>query len=133
MPRLRMSRFVCGLGDLLVVAAVTALGFATHGETGVSYLPRILATLIPLSLGWFLPAFWLGLFRLEVVADLKQLWRPAAAMLFAAPFAGWLRAALLNSTVIPIFVLVLGLTTLLGLLAWRILLLVLVRRGFLRP
>jgi ABC-type xylose transport system permease subunit len=49
----------------------------------------------------------------------KQLWRPVLAMLLAAPLAGLLRAMMLNSVVIPLFVLILGGSAALGMLVWR--------------
>ncbi|MCX6065316.1 MAG: hypothetical protein NT121_06130 [Chloroflexi bacterium] len=38
-------------GDVLALAVVTVVGFATHGETGVSLAPRMLTTFLPLTLG----------------------------------------------------------------------------------
>ena len=35
-------------GDLLAIALVTAIGFATHGEAGVAFLPRMASILLPL-------------------------------------------------------------------------------------
>ncbi len=29
------------VGDILAIAIVTIIGFATHGETGTSFLPRM--------------------------------------------------------------------------------------------
>lgn len=106
-------------GDLSTLAVVTVVGFATHGEAGLSLLPRMLTSFIPLSLGWFLIAPFLGLFYPRINADARQLWRPPLAMLFAGPLAALLRALLLNSVVIPIFGLVLSGSAGLGMLAWR--------------
>ena len=107
------------LGDALAIALVTLVGFATHGETDLSFLPRFLAIYIPLTISWFLLAPWLGLFRPEITSNPKQLWRPALAMFFSAPFAAVLRAIILNSAVIPIFGIVLGGTSALGMILWR--------------
>ena len=44
------------LGDLLTIALVTLIGFATHGEADIALLPRMLTTFGPLALAWFLVA-----------------------------------------------------------------------------
>jgi len=107
------------LGDILAIAIFTLIGFATHGETNLSFLPRFLAIFIPMTLAWFLLAPWFGLFQKEITSNPKQLWRPALAMFFAAPLAALLRAIILNSAVIPTFVIVLGETSALGMILWR--------------
>ncbi len=107
------------LGDALALALVTIIGFATHGETDLSFLPRFLAIYLPLSISWFLLAPWFGLFQHEITSNPKQLWRPALAMLFAAPLAALLRAMVLNTAVIPIFAVVLGGSSALGMMIWR--------------
>lgn len=106
-------------GDALAIALVTLIGFITHGETDLTFFPRFLATYIPLTVSWFLLAPWLGLFQHEITSNPKQLWRPALAMFFAAPLATLLRAIILNSAVIPIFAIILGGTSALGLVFWR--------------
>jgi hypothetical protein len=108
------------IGDLAAIAVVTVIGFATHGETGVALLPRMLSTFLPLVLGWFLVAPWLGLFNPDINLKAGQLWRPLVAMLLAGPLAALLRAFWLNTVVIPIFGVVLSASAGLGLLVWRI-------------
>jgi hypothetical protein len=107
------------LGDLLTIAIVTVIGFATHGETGISFLPRMATTFFPLIIAWFLLAPWLGLFDEQVVTNRRLFWRPALAMIFAAPLATILRAAILNGAVLPLFTLILGLSAALGMTIWR--------------
>jgi hypothetical protein len=107
------------LGDVLAIAVVTVIGFATHGEAGVALMTRMLTTFVPLTLGWFLIAPFLGLFSPEVVSNPRQLWRPVLVMVFAGPLAALLRAVLLNTVVIPIFGVVLSGSAGLGMLAWR--------------
>jgi len=107
------------LGDILSIAVVTLIGFATHGETDLSFLPRFLATYFPLSISWFLLAPGFGLFQPEITSNPKGLWRPALAMLFAAPLAALLRAIVLNTVVIPVFGIALGATSALGMVLWR--------------
>ncbi len=113
------GKWILYTGDILVLAALTLFGFATHGETDLAFLPRMGALFVPLVISWFLVAPWLGLFEHEVTTNFKQLWRPALAILFSAPLATTLRGFILNAPIIPIFVLVLSATSALGMVIWR--------------
>ena len=107
------------LGDALALVVITLIGFGTHNELVLFPLERITATFLPLLAGWFLIAPWLGLFKPEITSDTRQFWRPILAMFLAAPLAGLLRALMLNSVVIPFFVLILGGSAALGMVVWR--------------
>ncbi|HKY53762.1 MAG TPA: DUF3054 domain-containing protein [Anaerolineales bacterium] len=115
------ASWVLYIGDILAIAIITLIGFATHGETNLSFLPRMGAIFIPLLISWFLLAPWFGLFQQEIVSNLKQLWRPAFVVLFAVPLAATLRGIILNLPVIPVFVIVLSMTSALGMMIWRVL------------
>jgi len=106
-------------GDILSLAVITVIGFASHRETDISFIPRMFTTFIPLVFSWFLIAPWLGLFNAQFTSDPKQLWRPPLAMLLTAPMASFLRAALLNSVALPLFTLILGGSAALGMFIWR--------------
>jgi hypothetical protein len=114
-----MSKPILILGDILAIGLVTIIGFTTHGEAGLAFLPRIAAALFPLVVGWFLLAPWFGLFQDQIINNARQLWRPALTALFAAPLAAVLRGLILNAPIIPIFVVVLGVTTAFGMILWR--------------
>jgi hypothetical protein len=114
-----MKRSILILGDILAILIVTIVGFATHGEAGLSFLPRMAAAFFPLLIGWFLLAPFLELFQQECTSNTKQLWRPVLAMIFAASFAAVLRGLLLNAPIVPIFAVVLSATSALGMLIWR--------------
>lgn len=107
------------IGDVIVLAILTFIGFATHGETGVSYLSRMAASFFPLLFGWFVLAPWFGLFDRATISDPKNLWRIPLLFLFAAPLATLLRSVILATPVVPLFVLVLGSTNALGMMIWR--------------
>lgn len=107
-------------GDGLVLLLVTVFGFATHGELS-SAGPRMLTTFVPLAVAWALVAPHLGVFDLEKSSQPGQLWRPFWAMVLAGPWAAWMRGALLNAPIIPVFVVVLGGICALALLVWRFL------------
>jgi hypothetical protein len=107
------------LGDVIALAIITVIGFATHGETDLSFLPRMLTTFVPLVVSWFLIAPWLGLFNVQITSAPRQLWRPLLAMLLAAPMTAVLRAAMLNTVALPRFALILGGSAALAMLLWR--------------
>ena len=114
-----MKKSILALGDVLAVAVITVIGFATHGETDLSFIPRMGTTFFPLVVSWFLIAPWLGLFDEQIVLNRRQLWRPALGMILAAPMTAILRAAMLNGAALPLFTLILGSTSALGMLIWR--------------
>lgn len=114
-----MKKNVLIIGDIIAIALLTIIGFATHGEADASFLPRMAAAFFPVLLGWFLLAPWFGLFEEQVTSNPKMLWRVPLVSLFAAPLAVLLRAAILNTAGIPIFALVLGATNAFGMIIWR--------------
>ena len=107
------------LGDILAIAILTVIGFATHGEVGLSFISRMGTTFFPMLLSWFLAATWVDLFDERVISNPQLFWRILLAMLFAAPLAVTLRAALLHSAAQPLFTLILGGVNALGMLVWR--------------
>ena len=113
------SKQILIAGDILAIAIVTVVGFATHGEADLSFLPRMLAAFVPLTVAWFLLAPWFGLFQQEVTTNPKLLWRPVLVMFLAGPFAVVLRGLILNAPIIPIFAVVLSATSAFGMLVWR--------------
>ena len=113
------SKWILIVGDTLALAIITVIGFATHGETDISFLPRMFTSLIPLIVSWFLIAPWLGVLDAQITAEPKQLWRPPLAMLLSAPMAAILRAVMLNGVALPLFALILGGSAALGMFVWR--------------
>ncbi len=118
MRLLSNQQIILILGDTLTLASATVFGFASHG-TADSAGFRMLTTFIPLLAAWFLIAPHLGVFDLERAKDLRQIWRPFWAMVLAGPMAAWMRGAWLNAPVLPLFVVVLGGFSAIGLLVWR--------------
>jgi hypothetical protein len=116
---MQKSRWSLIIGDTITLGIITVTGFASHGETDLSFLPRMSTTFIPLVVSWFLIAPWLGLFDKQIVSNPNQLWRPPLAMLLAAPMTSILRATLLNGTALPLFTLILGGSAALGIFIWR--------------
>ena len=114
-----MQRYILILGDILAILVVTIVGFASHGEAGTAFLPRMAAAFFPLLVSWFLIAPFLELFQPAITSNSKQLWRPVLAMIFAGPLATVLRGLLLNAPIIPIFAVVVSVTSAFGMLVWR--------------
>ena len=114
-----MKKPILILGDVLAILIITIIGFATHREAEISFLPRMAAVFFPLVIAWFLLAPFIGLFQLEINSNPSQLWRPVLAMIFAAPLAAVLRGFILNAPILPIFAVVLSATSALGMLVWR--------------
>lgn len=112
------NRFVLIAGDIITLAVVTVIGFASHGTANTAGA-RMLTTFIPLVVAWFLVAPFLNVYKSEYVLDGIQLWRPVWAMVLAAPMAAWLRGVMLSSPVLPIFVVILGGASVAGILIWR--------------
>lgn len=123
------KKIILVIGDILSIAMLTFIGFATHGETGFSFILRMGTTFFPVLISWFLIAPWLGLFDERVIVNPKLLWRVLLAMFFAAPLAVILRAVLLHSAAQPLFVLILGGSNAMGMLVWRILYLFVIKRN----
>ncbi len=114
-----MKHTVLVAGDAMALAIVTLIGFASHGELAVSFVPRMGASFVPLCIGWFLLAPALGLFDEPVANAASELWRPGFVMLFAGPLAVVLRGILLAAPIMPSFAVVLSLTGALALSLWR--------------
>lgn len=116
---LNMNKYLLTAGDIIAILIVTLIGFATHGEADISFLPRMAAMFFPLLISWFLLAPFLGLFDLNVTSNVTQLWRPALTMIFAGPVAAVLRGLILSAPIIPIFAVVLSVTCAFGMFIWR--------------
>jgi len=113
-----MKKFLI-LGDTLALVVTTLIGFITHRETDLSFLPRFLVIFIPLTIAWFLFGTRLKLFQSEIASNLKSLWRVPLAMLLAAPLAVIVRGFILQTEVVPIFMLALSGTSAIGMMVWR--------------
>ena len=114
-----MKKFLI-LGDFLTILLFTLVGFATHGEANISFLPRMAAIFFPLSISWFILAPSLQLFNQHNTSDPRQLWRPILGMIFASSLAAVMRGLILNAPIIPIFAIVLSAVSAVGILLWRI-------------
>lgn len=122
------KRTILIVGDIFAFVVLTVIGFATHGETDVSFLPRMAAAFFPLVFAWFVLAPWLSLLDEAVINFPKNLLRIPLAFLFVAPLSVVLRGAWLNAPVLPLFVLIFGGSNALGMMVWRGLYLLIAKR-----
>ena len=120
-------RLVLIIGDILTLGTVTLAGFASHGTVGTAG-SRMFTTFLPLVAAWFLIAPHLGSYDYQVVINWKEIWRPFWSMVLAAPMAAWLRGLILGAPILPLFVIILGGVSALGILIWRIVALILFSR-----
>jgi hypothetical protein len=106
------------LGNILTFLLVTLIGFASHGtlETAGN---RMFTTFVSLLLSWMLIAPHLKVYDYQVVINYRQLWRLLWAMVLAAPMAAWLRGLILSSSILPLFVIILGGISAIEILIWR--------------
>ena len=116
--RSRLQRFVLIAGDIITLAIVTVIGFASHGTADTAG-SRMLTTFIPLVVAWFLVAPFLQVYDNQISLDGRQLWRSLWAMILASPMAAWLRGLMLNSPILPVFVIILGGVSAVAILVWR--------------
>ena len=121
------ERIVLIVGDIFTLIIVTVIGFASHGTAGTAG-SRMLTTFLPLAAAWFLIAPHLKVYDNESVLDWRQLWRPFWSMVLAAPMAAWMRGVIIDSPILPLFVVILGGFSALGILAWRALFLLVLNR-----
>ena len=119
--RIPRSNLILLAGDALVLALVTLVGLATHGELGQAGV-RLWPTFLPLLAAWLLVAPHLAAFDPQKTLQWRSLWRPFWAMVLAAPLGVLLRSLWLGTSAIIVdFVLVMGGLCSLALLVWRIL------------
>lgn len=112
------NRYVLIAGDIITLAIVTIIGFASHGTADTAG-SRMLTTFIPLVAAWLLIAPYLKVYDRNIVLEGSQLWRPLWAMVLAAPMAAWLRGLMLSSPILPVFVVILGGVSAAAILIWR--------------
>jgi hypothetical protein len=114
----KMQIFVLA-GDLVVLVFITLYGFTAHGTLG-SAGGRLWSTFLPLVLAWLLAAPFFGAYDPARLGSWQHVWRAFLAMIVAGPLAAWGRSVLQGGLPIqPIFVVVIGGFSALGLLGWR--------------
>jgi hypothetical protein len=111
-------RTATAVGDAVVIAILTIVGFATHetlGQTG-----RLLVTIGAFLAAWAFVAPWFRVFDERVVRNIRTAWVVPLAWIAAAPLGAVVRGLILGIDVSPIFVLVMTAVTGAGLVLWRV-------------
>ena len=108
---------ILAAGDGIVFLAATFAGFLAHGEAPGW---RMLTIFLPLCAAWAVMAPWLDVYQPRVYHRLGRVWQPALAVFLSAPLATLLRGLLLNTVIVPVFVVVLGASLALGMVVWRL-------------
>lgn len=116
--RLSRHQIFLFIGDAVIFAIVTILGFASHDSLGTAGF-RMLTTFVPVVIAWLLIAPHLSVYNINVVTRLRDLWRPSWAMVLAAPMAAFLRGAWMGTPINPVFVVVIGGVNAIAILIWR--------------
>ena len=106
------------IGDVAVLVAVTVAGFVTHMTLGA--FGRMVVTVGGALAAWFAVAPHVGVYRAEHILAPRSLWRVGLAWLLAAPFATYLRGAILGRDIPPEFVTVVILINGFALTFWRL-------------
>ena len=114
-----LSPRVLWIGDLLAYVIITLIGFSSHGSLELAALLRMLATFGPFYASWLIFSTWAGVHRRLQGPDMSWLLRSGLAALLSAPLGATLRGFWLGTPILPIFVLVMGLVSMLGIIVWR--------------
>lgn len=117
MPKQRLILYA---GDVIAVAVLTLIGFASHDELSLSYIPRMGATFFPVVIAWIGIAPWLELFDDDFASKPRPYWRITFAALYASTMAAFLRSLILGSGEISVgFLFGLGAASVVGMNVWR--------------
>lgn len=106
------------IGDALAIALAVLYGLQFHQLEG-QIAQRFAFTFLPWTLAWLSSASALGLYK-QVRFSAGLIGLVLWAMTLASPLAGLLRAVWLGSTVLPLFVLIMGAVTALAIIIWRL-------------
>jgi hypothetical protein len=104
--------------DAFAIFAVTFIGLSFHQMDGM-WLERMPYTFIPYFVTWVIAAAGLQLYSNAVATQPSQLWRVLVGAAIAALPASALRSLWLGTPLVPMFVLIMGVTVAVGLLLTR--------------
>lgn len=116
--QLSSSQIILLIGDTLVIMFVTLYGGVTHG-TLQSDQNTLIVTGFSWWVGWMLLMPFVGYLSEGSYSKFNQLWRPLLGMLLASPIAGFIRGVILNTVILPLFVMAFGGVVSVSLFLWR--------------
>ena len=116
-----LTKYQWGLiaGDVVAIFLTIAIGFRNH-ETLNIFFQRFAFTFMPWTFSWLLVAPKFKLLDDPAQKLATQIKKIIIAMLIVSPLAAILRAAWLGSTALPLFALIMGASSALGIIIWRI-------------
>ena len=120
MSTLRRHQLILALGDALALFITVLLGFQSH-QTEAVFWQRFSFTFFPWLAGWFLAAPLVGLYEVPQKNWLGQSGRVLYALVLASPLAAILRGAWLDMPALPLFALIMGASSAVALVVWRLL------------
>lgn len=106
------------IDDALAIFGVTFIGLSFHQMDGM-WMERLPYTFIPYFVTWVIAAAALQLYSSSVATQPGQLWRVLVGAAVAALPAAALRSLWLGTPMVPMFVLIMGVTVAVGLLITR--------------
>ncbi|MBC8333231.1 MAG: DUF3054 domain-containing protein [Anaerolineae bacterium] len=119
LKKITKQQWVLISGDVIIAVIITLWGFASHDTLDTAGL-YMLTTFIPVLVAWLMIAPLLGVYDLDRMKNIRQFWRPFYAMIIVSPMAALIRAFWLGRGIAPLFVVVLGGFSALGILLWRV-------------
>ena len=105
-------------GDFLTFLVVTIIGFFNHNSQ--FDILRVLANWLPLCIAWGMAAPLLGLWNRNQIPLQRSWWRFIWAAILSVPLAVVIRGFILDTPTLGIFVLVMTAFSIVGLLIWRL-------------
>lgn len=119
-PAGRSTLLALIVGDAGCILLATLLGFARHDELQADAWPRFLATFVSFAAAWAAVAGLGAVYARPSDRRLDRMAAAAATALVAAPLGGVLRAIWLGSSVLPVFVIVMGGVIAFLVVVWRL-------------
>ncbi|MCL5429168.1 MAG: DUF3054 domain-containing protein [Chloroflexi bacterium] len=115
---MKLPQFFLLVDDAIVIFLVTLLGIRFH-QTDPSLFARLPYTLFPFLAAWIIAAAVLRLYSPTTASAWNQLWRVPVAAALAALIGASVRAWLLGTPLVPIFIAVMGAAISVGILISR--------------
>jgi len=115
---MKLPQIILLFDDAIAFIVITLVGINMH-QTDPSLFARLPFTLLPFLATWIFFAATLQLYDPITALAWPQLWRIPVASALTAPTGAVIRAIWLGSSLVPIFVLVMGTAIAVGILVSR--------------
>ncbi len=115
---MKLPRILLLVDDAVIILLVTLVGIRFH-QTDTTLIGRLPYTFFPFLVAWSFFAASLRLYDPATASKWSQLWRVPVSAFFAAPLGAALRSFWLNTPMVSIFIMVMGLALCVGILISR--------------